>query len=643
MPARNYHVQHSGEKYVQRKRGVPPTVPSFLAQIMSSDMPEEHSLFFSQLMYFCIATLDSRRRPWASLIVMPRLGSIAVRSPNQLSISGILPLGDPFVTSLKSTKSPNLFAGLGIDFGNRRRNKVAGIIDSAQVQSGSSHRVELSLTTTENLGNCPKYITVRKLQRHDGPSEVLADRFAADGAVLDAHALALVERASTAFLATRHSAARPGESEMGLNHRGGRPGFIRAYAADGGTCLVLPDYSGNRFYQSLGNVQSDGAAALLVPDFATGDVLHVTGAAENLFDADAAALMPRAALVTRLRVAAYVLVHGGLGVRSAGPEEPSPYSPPVRLLASELRAAADADATAGGAAAAAASSECDAAGAAAEAEGAAAEATLVGVRPLTGSVSAFTFRLGRPVRHLPGGHVILDFSRAAPPRPYAHMSDARPLALNDDLVRAWTITSPPPFDAAAGAFAATDTVTVAVRRVPGGAVSPLLHAARPGPGAPALRLVGAGGGFSCFDWEGRVADAAMVWIAGGVGLTPFLAMHAALAAVRRPADVVLLYAGRGDDEALLAPILLDGGAGGPSVRVVMFDSTRPAAAAAAAGPGRPALERRRMGESDVRAVPGVAGRAAYLCGPAGLMSAAGEWLRRAGVDPARIHRESFAF
>ena len=53
-------------------------------------------------------------------------------------------------------------------------------------------------------------------------------------------------------------------------------------------------------------------------------------------------------------------------------------------------------------------------------------ATLVDVRPLTSTVSAFTFRLGRPVRYLPWGHVILDFSAAAAPRPYAHMDGARP-------------------------------------------------------------------------------------------------------------------------------------------------------------------------------------------------------------------------
>jgi len=61
---------------------------------------------------------------------------------------------------------------------------------------------------------------------------------------------------------------------MGLNHRGGGPGFVRVYEENKQTgderahdevlsesptttYVVLPDHSGNRFYQSLGNVQSD--------------------------------------------------------------------------------------------------------------------------------------------------------------------------------------------------------------------------------------------------------------------------------------------------------------------------------------------------------------------------------------------------
>ena len=101
--------------------------------------------------------------------------------------------------------------------------------------------------------------------------------------------------------------------------------------------MVLPDFSGNRFYQSLGNVESDGVAGLLVADFTRGDLLQLTGTAENLYGADAAAVMPRVTLALRIRVTGAVLMQGGLNLEMASEEVMSPYNPPVRYLASEIK------------------------------------------------------------------------------------------------------------------------------------------------------------------------------------------------------------------------------------------------------------------------------------------------------------------
>lgn len=97
--------------------------------------------------------------------------------------------------------------------------------------------------------------------------------------------------------------------------------------------LVIPDYSGNRFYQSLGNVQADGFAGVVFPDFFSGDLLYVYGEgvtlfhfsfihsslAVNLFDEEASALMPRITLLTRVKVNSVFLIKQALQleVRSA--------------------------------------------------------------------------------------------------------------------------------------------------------------------------------------------------------------------------------------------------------------------------------------------------------------------------------------
>ena len=88
-----------------------------------------------------------------------------------------------------------------------------------------------------------------------------------------------IEAADTFFVA---SAARTDEANGGVDvsHRGGPPGFVRV---DGNT-LTIPDYRGNRYFNTLGNFVSNPRAALLFVDFAAGDLLHVQGAVEMAWD-----------------------------------------------------------------------------------------------------------------------------------------------------------------------------------------------------------------------------------------------------------------------------------------------------------------------------------------------------------------------
>ena len=59
-----------------------------------------------------------------------------------------------------------------------------------------------------------------------------------------------------------------------ISHRGGKAGFIRVL--DDKT-LSLPDYPGNRFFNTLGNLLEDPTAGLLLIDFETGHILQLTG------------------------------------------------------------------------------------------------------------------------------------------------------------------------------------------------------------------------------------------------------------------------------------------------------------------------------------------------------------------------------
>jgi hypothetical protein len=88
---------------------------------------------------------------------------------------------------------------------------------------------------------------------------------------LDAAAHAAISAADTLFVATSG-----GDKGVDISHRAGKPGFVQL---DGNT-LTIPDYAGNRYFNTLGNLLLDPRAALLFPDFANGDLLLVQGCTE---------------------------------------------------------------------------------------------------------------------------------------------------------------------------------------------------------------------------------------------------------------------------------------------------------------------------------------------------------------------------
>jgi ferredoxin-NADP reductase len=457
-------------------------------------------------------------------------------------------------------------------------------VDSATLDGET---LTLSLRANEHMGNCPKYITVRDLR-----PTARTPRTTALGVTLSSPARDVLQRASTAFIATRHSDSDPRESDMGLNHRGGARGFLRYFEDEHGAQLVLPDYSGNRFYQSLGNVETDPVMGIAVPDFETGALLQVTGRARNLFDEDASRIMPGATLVTRITIDEAFLTSGALDLELAGGEELSPYNPRLRRLASE--------------------SERDG-------QSLHVKATLASIQKESKQISTFTFVLPAPAELAPGGHGIFDFAGHFD-RSYQHMNDHDPQSLNDDYVRTYTVSRVSP-----------DRRQISITVKKAGFISSYLHALASRHGEPVeVDVRGFGGTFTCFDHGSALPH--MIWVAGGVGITPFLAMYRALRDAGQPMpDVELFYSCRGDEIDLIHEMT--------DIGVRVFDSTAPVE--------RPAVDLRRyMGRrlraADFDDVPLLDRATVFLCGPDGFMADVRSWLEPR-IEPARLRSESFDF
>jgi NAD(P)H-flavin reductase len=284
---------------------------------------------------------------------------------------------------------------------------------------------------------------------------------------------------------------------MDTNHRGGPPGFVRCLSGeDGCTQLVYPEYSGNRLYQSLGNLMVEPKAGFCFPDFETGDCLYLTGTTEILFGKDAAELMPRSNLAVRVTITAASLVASVLPFRG-NTGEYSPYNPVVRYLASEQ---------ANGRTEARNSNQVT--------------AKLLSQTPLTPTISRFKFALSNATSYSAGQYVTIDVSDHMDIG-YSHMRDSDPRSLNDDYVRTFTVSSPPGLPPHPSKRLADDEFEFTIRKV--GVVTEFLFKHGFGPAAKGSELeVGIKGFGGSFVVEQNGNDSAVAFIAAGVGITPLM-------------------------------------------------------------------------------------------------------------------------
>ncbi|HLG47981.1 MAG TPA: pyridoxamine 5'-phosphate oxidase family protein [Reyranella sp.] len=225
-------------------------------------MPEQHRAFFPLLPYLFTATLDEAGAPVASML-WGQAGLVHSPEPTILRIDALPAAGDPAASGFAAGQPIGL---LGLDLTTRRRNRANGRI--AVIDDGITVAVE------QSFGNCAQYIQTRTPApsvRTPLPAETLSS--------LDDATRRVIEAADTFFVASR-SRAGIGEGGLDVSHRGGRPGFV----AVRGDTLAVPDFRGNRFFNTLGNLLGDPRAGLLFVDFGTGDLLQLQGSATIHWD-----------------------------------------------------------------------------------------------------------------------------------------------------------------------------------------------------------------------------------------------------------------------------------------------------------------------------------------------------------------------
>ena len=483
---------HPAELELQRQAGVVDAIDRQGRGMIRTFLPVQQMEFYPRLQLLYVGSLDASGQPWASVLCAPddkpgaggataaAVGFVQCPDPKTLVVgAGTVATDDPLHGNLAPGSPLGL---LGLEHHSRRRNRANGRV----VVGGSSSGPEAGfrVAVQQSFGNCPQYINARSFRREPAPFTPPDALQALQQGPLSDAATQLIHASDTHFIAS----ACPGDSSdptagCDISHRGGRPGFVRVAPAEGGgSRLDIPDWSGNKHFNTLGNIAAEPRVGLLFVDWRSGDVLHVAGIAAVERGGPRVAAFPGAERLLSVSVTTWRLRKGALALRedTSVPVAMSPF----------LAATATWDMAEAATALAAAKT---AAGAGADGSAALWLPFLVSsVTDESATVKSFVFvpegGSGVPL-HVPGQHLRLRLPSLT------------------DTERSYTISSQPN----------GRSLTISVRRQ--GAASVHLHDCCP-PGSHVLLRSVAGGRFVL----DRASPRPPVLLSAGIGVTPMLAM-----------------------------------------------------------------------------------------------------------------------
>lgn len=250
---------HSGEKWWQSQFAMEQSMAKIGEKVIRSFMPDQHREFFSQLPFLLVGSIDDKLQPTASVITgYP--GFISTATESVMRIKTDLIPNDPLIENLGLHSPVGI---LGIQPHTKRRNRMNGwVIEKIHD--------EIVIQVQQSFGNCAKYITERRLEYYPArsPGQFQSSK------ILNEKQIQLINRADTFFMATAHPLAKnPQTPDQGVDvsHRGGQPGFVKATESS----FRFPDYSGNFFFNSFGNIKLNPKVGFIFFDYESGDILQI--------------------------------------------------------------------------------------------------------------------------------------------------------------------------------------------------------------------------------------------------------------------------------------------------------------------------------------------------------------------------------
>ncbi|MDM0087359.1 MULTISPECIES: pyridoxamine 5'-phosphate oxidase family protein [unclassified Variovorax] len=308
-PPRPDSPWHAGELAIQQSVGVVEHMDRPGRLYVRSFLLDQHRTFYPLLPSIAIGAVDRAGDVWATMragapgfLQSPDAGTLQVRSRR-----------DPVDPAEAGMEDGDALGMVGVDPMTRRRNRVNGTVRREGAEG-------FDLAVAQSFGNCPRYIQNRRFSLVRDPQEP-ARPAAVHLDALDGRARQLITAADTFYVAS-YVDREDGTRQVDVSHRGGKPGFVRI--GDDGV-LTIPDFNGNLFFMTLGNLQSNPKAGLLFVDPATGDMLQMSGDTELLLDSPEIAAFEGAERLWRFRPRK--LVHRPEGLPLRWTFEPDGWSP----------------------------------------------------------------------------------------------------------------------------------------------------------------------------------------------------------------------------------------------------------------------------------------------------------------------------
>jgi predicted pyridoxine 5'-phosphate oxidase superfamily flavin-nucleotide-binding protein len=245
------------------------------------DIPLGFHPFIRAQQMLIIAASDDTGAVWSTIVT----GSPGFSQPlddRTLAIHALPAPGDPLRHAFEAERAIGVLA---LHPQTQRRIRANGVA----IRDGDG----LRMRTEQVLGNCPKYLQNRTITG-TGSLDPTPARRAHTGKELTDHQRRWIEQADTFFIASRAP-----EHGADSSHRGGMPGFV---TVAGPRTLRWPDYTGNQFYMTLGNLHLDPACGLLFLDWERGHTLQLTGTGRIDWDPRSAAAYPGALRVVEFAI-----------------------------------------------------------------------------------------------------------------------------------------------------------------------------------------------------------------------------------------------------------------------------------------------------------------------------------------------------